>query len=391
MQSDAYKYYKAQKGFRQILPFPAVFSIFLLFGLLPFFFNMPTAGFIISGFCFSVLSGLLFKASGFGKKYAIGEKSVLLKCGRKTVNLSFDEIKSVSLLTKQEARSFLEEMHLASVTAERQLDFRGWIKSQCRSGEVVRFMSIPLTGTDQRAGHPANIIKYTVKPNEELILLRTLKSRYFLISPKNIRGFFNELETMGAAVEKAAAGEGKKVHPPASPEEEIRVKQRSRGLFIYSAVIGFSLLLFFVIIPVIQETLFTSYPEEISAPGPENQKIEKEKLMAVWENDSTFIFSVPSELLSGIELDGGVSGDIYERHAAPLVLKQFEYEGLLSEGLSEKQDLIDYTASILVQAKISNEGKQISKDGKTLFLFRMQKNGIREIIMSFLGITEKKE
>ena len=60
-----------------------------------------------------------------------------------------------------------------------------------------------------------------------------------------------------------------------------------------------------MIIPVIQETLFISYPEEISAPGPENQKIEKEKLMAVWENDSTFIFSVPAELLSGIELDGG--------------------------------------------------------------------------------------
>ena len=137
---------------------------------------MPTAGFIISGFCFSVLSGLLFKASGFGKKYAIGEKSVLLKCGRKTVNLCLDEIKYITLLSIQEARSFLEEMHLASVTAERQLDFRGWIKSQCRSGEVVRFMSIPLTGTDQRAGHPANIIKYTVKPNEELILLRTLKS-----------------------------------------------------------------------------------------------------------------------------------------------------------------------------------------------------------------------
>ena len=85
---------------------------------------------------------------------------------------------------------------------------------------------------------------------------------------------------------------------------------------------------------------------------PAEQSGKSEIPAAFWIDESSFVFTLPSDQLSDIERGGGVSGDIYERHAAPLVLRIFELDGLLYEGASEEQDLIDYTASILVQARM---------------------------------------
>jgi hypothetical protein len=207
MNSYNYRWYRPQRGFAQSRPFLIVFGIFILAGIPLLVLGMigPGLGFIGMGLFFYAL--LIPQAAAVGRKYGIGPDGLRLKSASKVLDTPFGEIEYAVLLTKTESRSFMEKLYQSAVEAERQLDMRRWFKSNLRTAEVVRYLSVSVTGTDMRKGHSTNITSYSVNPDAELLLLKLVSGKVFLISPKGIREFYTDLIQKGISVRPYTAGE----------------------------------------------------------------------------------------------------------------------------------------------------------------------------------------
>ncbi|MBI9108842.1 MAG: hypothetical protein JEZ04_19020 [Spirochaetales bacterium] len=384
MNRDIYRWFSPQRGFRQVRPFLIVFGIFILAGFLPIIFGLTAQGIAVIGLGVLFYAFIIPSAAAWGRKYGLGDEKVLLKTAFSEKVLRFKDIASAALLSKDESRRFMEELYKSTVDSERQMDISSWYKSTRRAGDVVRYLSIPVTGTEIRRGYATNITDYSVRPRAELILLRTDAGGFILISPQNIRDFFNELLQKGVSNIPAAVGEGLAV------QAEIRIsgvmKKHVRRISIITLITTVLLVGYFVIYP----QLMKSQPDTSLKQTAENSETAEPSsaapagLLADWEDDNSFVFGVLSSTLPEMEREGGVTAHLFKAYAGVQLIMLLESGGEIPAGSSARADLFEYIGDfLLLHSQMFYAGEETTADGDYVF-FQVEQTAMRESVASLI-------
>lgn len=378
MNSDNYRFFSPRRGFRQSLPFIMIFGFFIILGIIPLSFGMTGAGLAVIGMGLFFYALILPQAAAAGRRYGIGGSGIILKSAFNSLAVPFDGIDSAALLSKCEGCRFMEELYRASAESERQMDIGAWYRSKRRSADVVRYLSVPVTGVEMRRGHLTDITSYSVRTSAELILLRLKMGGRILISPADAGTFYSELLSRGIAVQPAAAGEGMQAQSGITPSRNI-----SRTLITIS-YISFAVLLalvtYFFIFPAVNETPSGGVPKE-----PVVETEASDAVLAAWLNDDSYIFGVPKDELPGIEGGGAVTADLFIDYAAPRLIWLYETDGELSEGTLGRIETVSKTGQfLLLHSRMTSAGEETSDGGEVYSFFVVERAGMRESFASLI-------
>ena len=208
MSGDIYRWYKPRRGFRQTALFLAVFSVFPAGGTALLAAGLAAPGAVLLALGLGFYALILSQAAATGRRYGIGEDTVILKRPASEKVIRFDELESAAILNRLESRRFLEELYSTSVESERSLDLGSWLRSNRRTADITAYLSVPVTGTETRSGHSTNITSHSVKTSSEMLLLRTV-GQLLLISPDDTAGFHRSLLEKGVSDLPVVKGEGR--------------------------------------------------------------------------------------------------------------------------------------------------------------------------------------
>ncbi len=382
MYSDTYTNFKPRRGLRQSMPFIIVFGFITLCGIIPILVGMPGPGLALSGMGLVFLALILPGAAAAGKSYGIGGSSVRLKASAKEEVLQFAEIESVALLSKEESRRFMEELYLESVESQNRMDMGGWLRSNRRAGDVVRFLSVPVTGTEFRSGSQTRITSYSVKPDAQLILLRRKTGAKYLVSPYETVEFYRTLLQRGLRAVPAAAGEGKSVQ--SSNQQGKNYRSLFTAISIASSVLIFAAVGYFFILPAMKA------PEDINH-ADESRAEDISGPAAVWLDDNSFAFGVYTESLPEMEQGGSVTAKMFSGYAAPLMLQLLESEGGLPAGVTENEELTAYLGDFLMMhSRMTFLETSDAGGGKDMNFYMIEQTDIKNSIGPLLRNRMKK-
>jgi len=375
MNREIIEWYPPQRGFRQTRPFLIVFGVFILAGLAVLFSGLTGPGLALSGMGLIFYALILPQAAAVGKRYGLCQDLLILKTLTKENSIPLSEIESLALLSKDESRRFMEELYRSSVDAERQMNMSSWLRSQRRAGEVVRFLSVPVTGTEARRGHSTNITDYSVKPDAELLLLRLSPQRMLLVSPQDIRKFHLKLVQKGVSLRPYMIGEGSSLQAESAASGGM--KKVVGVISIVTFIITLVLIGYFVIYPQFTAQQYSEDP----VPVTEDSVIPH----AFWADNHTFIFVVLKDELPEMERAGGVTAALFSIYAAPRMIELLETGGEIPQGSSERAELLKYLGEFLVlHSRILFVGEELDEDGKVLNVFQVEQTEMRTSVASLL-------
>ena len=308
------------------------------------FFTLTGPALAVMGMGIVFMLLILPGAAAWGMSYGISTNALILKRPQAGKRLYFNDIESIFMLSKEQARSFMEELYYDAVESERRMDMGGWLRSNRRAGEVTRYLSIPVTGTETRRGNTTNITSFSVRPDSRLILIREASGGKLLISPKKITELYTELVRAGLRTIPPEKGEGR------IPTDELKANRKiGAGIRVFSAVVFVVILAavgYFVIYPSMTseaDRVITAENETV----PEQQS-EIPGVMAAWVNEDTYLFGVLKEELPEMEQQGGLSAMLYSSYASPLLLQLLEAEGELPAGASSDEALNEFLSDFLM-------------------------------------------
>ena len=382
MDSFECRWFAPQRGFRQTLPFIIVFGLFIIGGVLIILFGPAGPGIAVTCMGLFFYALIIPQAAAVGRKYGICVRQLQLKTLMSRKVITFGEIDSVALMSKAEGRRFMEELYRSSVDAERQMDLGRWLRSNRKSAEVIRYLSVPVTGTETRRGRATNITSYSVDPDAEMILLRLNAGGRLLISPADVTAFYSALVGKGAEARPVSSGEALSLQAGSGPSRDFRKTIR-----------GISIVIFLVILALVG--YFVIYPEykagEYSRPGSAGETADEGPAdtsdipVAIWLDEDSFAFGVPKDDLPDMEREGGVSAMLFSKYAAPALVLLLESEGEIEVGSTANTELIEYLADfMLLHCRMSYSGEAESDSGIVYNVFTVERTEIRNFIASLV-------
>lgn len=342
MMKDFYTWYAPRKGFRQTWLFLVVFALFPAMGVFALLSGQTAGGIaalVFGGICYAFIIG---GAAAWGCRYGIGEKTIFLKRSTSKRVLRFEEISSVSPLSREQSSEFMNKLQHPAIEAERAINFSEWYRVSKQWGEVSRFVSVPQVSSITSRGSRRNITSAKVLPVGELLLLRLESGEGLLITPRDPEIFLDDLTRQGVEEAPFSFEEMKNYVAPADQEKLGRSHRRWRTYMRVNLIIILPLVTLFIFRgplidllpeevqnhPVIRRiyTLGTDDQPEEPLPG---EPILRETAAFIDEN--SFVFGVSLDELTAEQRAGDLSLGFIMDHGVPLMLRILERNGTLPE------------------------------------------------------------
>jgi hypothetical protein len=176
--------FRVRRTFRRAGIFLGVFGLFIPAGVLMLLFaEEKGAGLALIGFGASVVLLMLLSILSPGSRYRIDGQGLLLKKGLSTCRIAFSDITGLRVLDEPEANAVVREYMTPAMASEAGLDLKGWVRSNKKYSDFVRYCTVPIILSKITSGNTLNIVKFWGRTSGDFLILRETSGAERLLSP----------------------------------------------------------------------------------------------------------------------------------------------------------------------------------------------------------------
>jgi hypothetical protein len=211
-----FKRFKARISFRKTWIFYAVFGLFFIFGVLlllktisggstsvvspwSFLTNEQFFGLIIATFAALALFVIAIKNFAFGSWYGISPQGLLMVMTGYKNMISYQYIDSLSVIQADEVDVVMNNIRKAEVVPNPKT--YNPAKASVEEMDMIRYLSVPIVHTDLGIFRIFTLPLMT-RTNGSFVLLKLKDGKTFLLSPKEVDGYLNEVNKYFNSQEK---------------------------------------------------------------------------------------------------------------------------------------------------------------------------------------------
>lgn len=176
--------FRVRRTFRRAGIFLGVFGLFIPAGVLMLLFaEEKGAGLALIGFGASVVLLMLLSILSPGSRYRVDGQGLLLKKGLSTCRIAFSDITGLRVLDETEANAVVREYMTPAMASEAGLDLKGWVRSNKKYSDFVRYCTVPIILSKITSGNTLNIVKFWGRTSGDFLILRETSGAERLLSP----------------------------------------------------------------------------------------------------------------------------------------------------------------------------------------------------------------
>ena len=187
--------YPVRRTFKKIWIMIAGFGIFIPIGLALYFGTGERTALLVVAFGGVFTLALIIKAAAPGSRYAVGRDGILLKKGRSTRLVGYEELQGAAVLSEEQAVEALNRYLAPAVQSERALNLKAWYRSNSAYGNFIRYCSVPVLQQTTSVGSHLNIVKFDSRTSGNFAIFKLLSGEEFLLSPADCEGFVRHISS----------------------------------------------------------------------------------------------------------------------------------------------------------------------------------------------------